>query len=425
MLWKDPVGGNRPAGRQTQRIHGEGTMSETSWLEIDLSAVDRNLARVRRAIGPDCGICAVVKADAYGLGAAAIAKRLASQQIDLLAVFSPAQAAELVRMGIPTPLLILMPVDQLERTDSLYRAAVANRLHLTLHGERQLDAVDAIGRQFGIPMPVHLELDSGMSRGGMGFEEAESLLERIAALRYVRLAGLFTHPSSADVDMPMTNRQLHLLDVLIERNAELIPPETFIHFANTPAMLRDRKYHRSMVRIGLGLFGYGQSAMRGSKAGGVEPLEPAVRWMSRVVHVREVPRGTPVGYGGTFRTYRDSRLGLVPVGYADGYPLSLSGRASVRVGEALEPAEIRGALNMDQLIVDLTELPHAGVGSPVEIFSDDPDAPNALPTLASTAKSSCYELLCRLSPRLTRHYVTTAASIDIPAAASPLRMAAQ
>lgn len=382
-------------------------MTPTNWLEIDLGALDSNLRQIRIGIG-DSRICAVVKADGYGLGAVPLAKRLVAGGVKLLAVYSPAEARELATAALPCPILMLMPVEQLDRTDMLYRTAVNERLQFTVHCPSQLQAIDAIGRRFGSPIAVHIEIDSGMSRNGMAPDDAVLLVRQIAQLRYVRLVGLFTHPASASTDMSMTNRQITTLDRVIEACGSALPEDTLIHFANTHAMLRDRKYHRSMVRVGLGMLGYGEAAINGSLHGGISDLKPIVRWMSQIVHTRDLPSGTPVGYGSTFTTYRDSRLGVVPVGYADGYPMALSGKAVVRVGKALVPAPVRGAVNMDQIIIDLTEIPEAHLGTSVEVYSADPDAPNALPALAEAARTHCYELLCRLSARITRRYVTSA-----------------
>jgi alanine racemase len=381
-------------------------MISTSWLEIDLGGLDANLAAFGAAAGESVRVCAVVKADAYGLGAVPIARRLGAAGVKLLAVYSLAEARELANVGLPCPILILAPVEQLDRTDILYRAAVNGRLHLTVHSDRQLKAVDRIGRQFGSPMPVHIELDSGMSRGGMAPDEAVATISRIVGQRYVKLVGLFTHPATAEGDAQATDRQMHVLDQVIDRLGEELSDEVIVHFANTYAALRDRRYHRHMLRIGLGLYGYGQAEMVGQDGAGVAPLRPIVRWVSTIVHTRRVGPDTPVGYGATFRTQRQTTLGIVPAGYADGYPLALTGRAAVRVGPARHIAPIRGAVNMDQLVIDLTEAPDAGLGTEVEIYASDTRAVNALPALAEAAQTNCYELLCRLSPRLTRRYIT-------------------
>lgn len=396
-------------------------MTATSWLEIDLGALDHNLSSFRAALPEGCGVCAVVKADAYGLGLLPIARRLADRKVDMLAVYNEDEARQLATAGVAVPTLVLKPVTKIDRTDVLYRAAVSNRLHLTVHCEGQLHAIEQIGMSFGHPIPVHLELDTGMSRGGMDADEADRVLQHIAKVRYVRLAGVFTHPSSARTDLSMTNRQLHELDQLIARHRGVIGERTLIHFANTYAALRDRKYHRSMIRVGLGLYGYGEGGMVGSPAAGISGLKPIVRWMSGIVHVREVPSGAPVGYNATFKTWRPSRLGIVPLGYGDGYPVGLSSRAVVRVGEELRPAEVRGMVNMDQLIIDLTDVPDAGIGTPVEVYSNDPAAPNAIPVLAEELRTHPYELLCRLKPSITRRLVHAKPVVTASLGRQPVR----
>jgi alanine racemase len=382
-------------------------MNPTSRIEIDLSAIDHNLTEWRRVVGPGCEICAVLKADAYGLGALHLSRRLGGKGIKLIAVYSMAQANELAVAGVPVALLVLMPIENLERTDPLYRPLVAGRLHMTVHSLRQLDKIEAIGLKFGTAIPVHVEVDTGLTRLGMGPGEVAAVLEAINKRRYVKLAGLFTHTASAGHDVAFTEQQLGCFDALVKSHAALIPADAALHFAGTLAALRDKQYHKTMVRLGLGLFGYGEADLVGKAALPAGPrLLPAVRWVSQIVHIRSVPAGTSVGYNRIFTTDRESRLGIVPAGYADGYPLALSNKGVVRVGVNLLPAPVRGQVNMDQVAIDLTDLPHADIGTDVELIASDPAAPNAMPALAKLAETSVYEVLCRLSPRTSRRYVT-------------------
>jgi alanine racemase len=381
-------------------------MLPTSRIDIDLAAFDENLAAFRALVGPSCQICPIIKADAYGLGALHIAQRIAAAGLKLVAVYSMQQAADLAAAGLPLSTLVLAPADPLSRTDVLYRMVVAGRLHLTVHSLAQLDHIESIGISFGSPIPVHVEIDTGMARVGMSPDEADEVFARIHQRRYIHLAGVMSHTASADDDPAFTQLQHDRFEQVIARNARHISPDVLIHFAGTHAALRDSRYHHRMVRVGLGLFGYGEHAMQGMTTVDAPALRPVVRWTSRVVHVSQVAAGTPVGYHGTFRTERASRLGVVPVGYADGYPLSLSNRGVVRVGAELCPVPVRGQINMDQIIIDLTDAPSAGIDSPVELISREPDAPNALPKVARLAGSNCYELLCRLSPRAQRRYTT-------------------
>lgn len=393
-------------------------VESTSRLEIDLTRLDANLAAWRAALGARpgaCEVCPVVKADAYGLGAGPIARRLAASSVRLVAVYNMQQASDLAAAGVPVEVLVLMPVEQLGRTDVLYRLAVSGKLHLAVHSFQQLDKIEAIGTAFGAKMPVHIEVDTGMGRLGMGLEEADRLLEEIGGRKYVRLAGIFSHTAAAGTDVDFTDQQLKRFDALLIKHAARLKGVS-VHFAGTCAAYRDIRYHKTMVRLGLGLFGYGDLADEGIPTIQAPPqVRPIVRWTSRIVHLRHLPKGATVGYQRTFITKRATCLGVVPVGHADGYPIALSNKGIVRVRAegiesdsppALIPAPVRGQVNMDQIMVDLTDLPpEVGLGTEVELYASEPDAPNALPALAKLAGTNCYELLCRLSPRLQRRYI--------------------
>jgi alanine racemase len=203
----------------------------------------------------------------------------------------------------------------------------------------------------------------------------------------------------------------------------LVPQDCVIHEANTFGVFRAATYHRSMARVGLALLGYGAEEFSKPEefafAAEAERLRPAARWLSALVQTRTIDAGTPVGYAGTWSAQRSSRVGVVPVGYADGYPLALSNRAKMGVTlrsgvKAFVP--VIGRVSMDQTMLDLTDLPEgeAGLGSEVEVFGNDRTAPNHLPTLAHQAGTITHELLCRLSPRLARHYI----AVEQPAGAA-------
>ncbi len=408
------------------------SMHDTSWVEINLSRLDHNLAAFRQLIGADRpggpGICAVVKANAYGLGAVAIAKRLIARGVNMLAVFSPTQAEELVRHAVHCPILLLMPLRSLKRQDLLYRPAAAGTLHLSLHDVHQLGQVSAFAQMLGLNVPLHLYYDTGMSRAGLNRQDMIEVLHAIPHTRNVHLAGIYTHLATAGSDEAFARRQLEELDLLLEQHRALIPRGTIIHVANTSGALRDRRFHKSMIRIGLGLYGYGPDLLTGgSVIGDMSELQPVVRWMSRVVHVARYPAGATVGYDATHTLHRDSVLGLVPAGYADGYPVSLSNRSMVcvpalRTGPSHPAAPVLGRVSMEQIVIDLTDLVNAIDPSlvrtgdaaalsrllqmEVELISDDPTSPCSLPALAEAAQTNCYELLCRIAPWVPRRYIT-------------------
>lgn len=396
------------------------TMHEPSVLEVNLSAIDRNMAAIRRLVGPECRLCPIVKADAYGLGAARVARRVATAGADLVAVYSLPQAAELGASGLPLPVLVLMPVREIHRGDECARLLASGRLHLTLHDAEQADALAAIAEQLATRIPVHLEVDTGMSRGGIAAEAAASLLARVKSDPRFLLAGVFTHFSDSRTDGPGTDAQLDRFDRLLSGGG--LPEGCLVHVASTYALLRHARYHRSMVRFGLAWAGYGREECNAADLD-LPPdlLSPCLRWRSRIVHVKRISAGTAVGYGSIWRAKRPSVIGLVPVGYADGFPLfrpkfrGESAPPPCRIailrdsakGLVREYAPVVGTVNMDQITVDLTDIDPMGssLGASVELISPDRDAPNHLPRLAGRAGMIPHEMLCRIHPRIPRLYV--------------------
>lgn len=402
-------------------MNQEQSTEPMSRVEIDTAALERNVATVRRLVGPDTTVCGVVKKNAYGLGAVTIAHKLTKAGCEMLAVFSPEEAEQLNSGAVTTPMLLFYPLRHLARTDGLYRPAVAERLHLTIHDPEQLEALDQLGRTFGIKLPVHLYVDTGMSRSGLSPELFAEILESQKSRHYTRIAGVMSHLATASGDPKRAQKQLDTFDKLLKQHEADIPEDALVHLANSYGVLRSPTYHRTLVRPGLGLYGYGEHDLVGEPS--IEPglrWSPTVRWVSRVVQLGTYPRHAKVGYGATYTLKRKSILGLVPVGYGDGYPLALSStkdrcaKVRVRHGGVWHECDVLGRVNMDQLTIDLTDLAKSLDdeadeqtlrGAEVEVYSNDPEAANALHKLAEMANSQCYELLCRLGAHLPRVYV--------------------
>lgn len=391
-------------------------MTDTSWLSINLDAIRHNVGVLRAVLRPEGAtnapaLCAVLKADGYGLGAAKIAPTLEHAGVEMFAVYTLKEAAAIVGATSRTPILVLMPTQGLEILRDLRSMPGYARLRMTIHSAGQLEellaAIDA-----GLPpIGVHVEVDTGMSRGGASPSEAAAIVRTIVREPRLRLAGVFSHFASADCDAPMTERQARRFDAWLDDVRDALPRDCVVHQANTFGALRSTNHHRGMVRVGLALLGYAieefDDPATFQHRDAATRLRPAVRWESRIIHESRLEAGATAGYGGAWRATRPSRLGLVPLGYADGYPLSLSNRGVVRVranGEWLV-APIVGRVSMDQITVDLTDLPDdARSGSIVETLSDDRTAPTFLPTVAHTAGTITHELLCRLSPRVARRF---------------------
>jgi alanine racemase len=415
-------------------------MSDTSRIRVNLSAVEANIRIVRDIVGGDCALCPVVKADAYGLGAAPIARHLKAAGAEMLAVYTPAQAAALARAAVGGPILVLQPVHELARIDEAYRLLIRGDLHLTVHDAGHLDRLMRLAEGFATLIPVHVEIDTGMCRGGCSPDQAPSIIKRISAHRLLRLAGISTHFAAVATDEEFTDRQLALFERVVEQSASDTPPDCLMHAANTLAVLRHKRFHKSMVRVGQAWAGYGPEAMpSGAAARQAAALRPVVTWKSQIVHVKTIERGTRVGYGRAWTARRRSCVGLVPVGYADGFPMGLAATDDapkppcVRV-EAPAPAPQRrraaggefarviGQVNMDQMIIDLTDPLRGGLdvgpGTTVELYGADPAAPNHVPALARAAGTIPHELLARLSPRIKRIYHATEAYHPVAGAAT-------
>ena len=398
-------------------------MAPLSTLEINLNSIAHNLSVVRDACAvenddnsaPPVQVCAVLKAGAYGLGASRIANRLEIAGVDMIAVFAADEARALLTSVVRTPLLVLSPMRDLERGDALYRAATTGRLHLTVHDAEQLDALIWLADRFGLILPLHVEINSGMSRGGVAISDADRVLQRIADRRRLRLAGLSTQFACADSDAAFTDDQASRFFDFVDEVDHLIPDDCLLHAANSFAVFRSADHHLDMVRVGLALYGFAAEEMTSVEDTGLldhaRRLEPAVRWTTSIVHVANIREGQRVGYGAAWRAPRDARVALAPVGYADGYPLSVAGAASVRIraeddSREWHEAPVVGRVSMDQMTIDVTDLPEeiVRIGAEVEIVGCDRDAPTHLPTLARAAGTVSHQFMCGIGPRVKRVY---------------------
>jgi alanine racemase len=359
--------------------------------EIDLGAIQRNLQRFREAIGKEVPVFGVVKADAYGHGAVPVARAL-EPLCNALAVSLVEEGLELRAAGIRAPIVVLGAYYGGHHDDVL-----AERLTPVVYDVGDLDRfADAAGRR-GRRAEVHIKVDTGMSRLGIAAGEFPAALARVRDLVGVRLAGVCTHFASADVPDPAATREA--LDRFESCLAEVrrVGFEGILrHAANSAAAVRFPEARLDAVRPGLALYG----AMP-SEAVRLPDLEPALRLSTRIMAVHDIAIGAGVSYGGLWRAPRPSRVATLPVGYADGYPRHVQG-AAVIVGGRRVP--VVGAVCMDMLMVDVTDLPPplAGVGTPVTLIGRDGAVEITVDELAGWAGTINYEILCGISKRVPR-----------------------
>jgi alanine racemase len=313
-------------------------------------------------------------------------------------VATPAEAIGLRDRGVAKPILVFFSAfggAGGSRHDTTLDELLRRRITLTVAGEHEIDALAAACRRTGCDARVHLMIDTGMTRSGALPAGVPAIVGRLRSEATVRLTGVYTHLATADeADKSFAREQLRRFETCLARCE--IGKGVLRHAANSAAVMDLPESHYDMVRPGIAVYGYPPSDDILTPL----DLQPSLRLTGHVMQIKTVPAGTGVGYGQTFRFERPSRVGLVPVGYGDGYLRGLSNKAAMRIGGHVVPTV--GRVSMDQTCIDLTDLPHVAVGDEVEIISPDLAAPNSMQNLARLAGTIPYELMCRLGDRIRR-----------------------
>jgi alanine racemase len=357
--------------------------------EIDLGAVQRNFGRLRQAVGSRIAVWGVVKADAYGHGAVPVARAL-EPLCNALAVSLAEEGMELRAAGVRAPIVVLGAYYGRQHADVL-----ADRLTPVVYDFAELERfAEAAGRR-GRRADVHVKIDTGMSRLGVAPEEVPRLLARLRDLPSLRLAGLCTHFASADLPDPApTIQALARFHGCLDLARAAGFTGLVNHAANSAAAVRFPDARFEAVRPGLALYG----AMP-SRDVSLLQLEPALRLSTRVMAIHELAPGTTVSYGGTWRAARASRIATLPIGYADGYPRHVRDAAVLARGRRVP---IVGAVCMDMLMVDVTDVPGASVDDLVTLLGTDGAESISIDDLARWAGTVNYEILCGISKRVPR-----------------------
>ncbi len=366
---------------------------QRSWVQLSESALEHNYRTLRAMLRPGCRFLGVVKTNAYGHGAAEVARRLVGWGCEMLAVAWLDEAIELRRAGITAPILILgvIPAELAEQVVEYDITQAVSSVELA----RALS--HAAGRQ-GKTARIHVKLDTGMGRVGiLGHAPVLAAKEvaELCALPHLEHEGIFTHFANADGDEEYTMLQFtRFLDVL--DRLEKVYGLTFeiCHCAASAAALKYPCTHLDMVRPGIALYGhYPDPSYCGLDGPG---LVPVMSLHSRVSAVRELPKGTAVSYGCTRVLERDSRVAVLPLGYGDGFPRPLSDRFWVEFDGRRAP--ILGRICMDMCMVDITDLPDVQEGAVAVVF----DRNKPLEDAADLIGTIQYELLCGIAPRVPR-----------------------
>ena len=371
-----------------------------TWAEVSLSALGENFHAVQKHVGKDVTICAVVKADGYGHGAVESALALEATGAQWLGVTDAAEGLALRGAGVTGRILLMTGIWKGEES-----GIVAQNLTPTIWEPWHIETLERAARKREKILPVHLKLDTGMNRLGAPRDAWPHLSEMLSASKHLSLEGVSTHFASAEVlDAEDAVRQMKLFEegLAVLQRYGLRP--RLVHMGNSAAMSARPDTWKTMVRPGIALYGYSLAFTRGGEPAAVAelPLRPVLSWKTRVLTVKEVAAGQAVGYMGTFVTKERSRIAVLPVGYADGYPRLLSNRARVIVGG--EYAPVVGRVSMDLTIVDVTQIRAAAVGDEVVLIGQSAGKSVDAVELARLCESVPYEILCGLSQRVPRIY---------------------
>jgi len=375
-------------------------MSSLVWVEIDGKSLAHNLEEIRKGSAPGTAACAVVKSNAYGHGVAQVAPLLASAE--WLGVNSLEEGLELRALGVRKPILLLGHVPLAE-----LRTAIEAGLALTVYNRETIEKISAMP-PLAAPARLHIKVDTGTGRQGILPDEIPDFTRMVKGARNVALEGLSTHFANIEDTLNHDYARLQIERFqsalkCVEGIAGRLP---WIHTACTAAALLFPSTHFTMLRTGIGLYGLWPSRetfVSVREKGTPVDFRPALAWKTRIVQIKTLPEGSYVGYGCSYRTTRKTLLGVLPIGYADGYDRALGNRAHVLVHG--RRAAVIGRICMNLCMVDLTDVPGVRLEDEVVLLGSSGEERITAETMGEWAGTINYEIVARISPLLPRRVV--------------------
>ena len=376
----------------------ELAMSRT-WAEINLDELAHNFRTLRNMLNPNAKYCGVVKANAYGHGMLAVAKKLQECGADYLAVAAVTEGVELRKNGITLPILCLG-----QAYTELARLMCEYDITQAVGDVENAQVLAYFAQSHGKKIKIHIKIDTGMSRTGfywsandeaLNTKTSQEILE-VCRMPGLEPEGMFTHFVDADENPDFTHVQLNkLLDAQSHMKA-LGQEFAIVHASASSGVLYYPEAHLGMARFGLAQYGYASPDVgnEGSNAG----LHPVMTVKSRITAVRHVPAGETVSYGRLYTLKRDSIIAVMPIGYADGYPRILTNQSYVKIHDTLCPT--LGRVCMDMTMADVTDIPGVKAGDIATIYDYE-----LMPQAAQKAGTIIDEIVCRVMPRITRIYI--------------------
>ena len=382
-----------------------------TWAEVDTDAIKHNFYRIRAAVDPASDIMCVIKADAYGHGAAFLGSLLETMPIGGFAVSNIEEAMQLRENGITHSVLILgfTPPD-------MVRELAENGISQAVFSEDYARELSEQAVKNNVKVNIHIKVDTGMSRIGFMYQDKErdagsvQQIERTLSMPNLISEGIFTHfalSDEADEGREATLRQYDCFkDMVAKLKADGFGFRV-VHCSNSGAIIDYKQTHCDCVRAGIILYGLAPS----SKLAGRLDLRPAMKIKSVVAMVKTIEPGTPISYGGTFVAEKPMRIATVPIGYADGYSRSLSSRAYMTINGKKAP--VVGRVCMDQVMIDVTDIENVKPGDEIIVIGDGTDGSMTFDDVAAMVGTINYELGCLVGKRVPRVYIRHGRNVGI------------
>lgn len=372
-----------------------------TYAQIDLSALKANYNQVLQRLPAGGGVLAVVKADAYGHGAVPVAKTLERLGVACMGVATVEEGIELRQAKIITKIVILQGL--LGMGEEAAKVLLEHKLTPVIHNVSTLALWDRLAKQSKQKLPIHLKLDTGMTRLGVTPKGLGPLLETLRKCEGLKLEGVMTHLAWRESE-DYTKHQLKLFKEMGEAIQKTLGKVPIGHIANSASVLAGSPIEMDWAehwwaRPGIMLYGIPPYPAYANKV----DLQPTMRLVSQIALIKNVPRGTKISYNATFTTTRPTRLGVVPIGYADGYPFSASGRGAQVLVEG-KRLPVLGRVTMDMIMIDLTDVPSAQVGAEVVLFGKQKQAAITADEVAAWSQTIAYEIVTRVAKRIPRVY---------------------
>jgi alanine racemase len=355
-----------------------------------------NVRNLKTRCSENTRFCAVVKANAYGHGITEIVNILNKTDIDFFAVASIYEAMHIMDLCKKQSVLILEPLNSLTPPAHVFLCAKKG-FHCVVSSLEAVEFVSDILSAGRSVLNLHVNIETGMGRNGVDPKYASKLIDLIDRNKNTNLAGVYTHFATADEeDLSYAYEQLDTFNEFLEQNGLKGRSDIIIHAANSAATIKMPESHFDMVRCGIAMYGYYSRPM---KSPPVE-LVPVMKLQAPIVHFKKIGAGSPVSYGRSFITKRDTTVAIIPLGYADGYRRCFSNRARMKIGDSVVP--VIGRVCMDQILIDVTDIPDVSIGQMVTIIDNDHDSPCGVYALAELADTICYEILICVHEHVSR-----------------------